>query len=81
MPTTAAGPPVAKNLEHEKSPSPLTPEDQDKFDWAKAWYPLAIEADLATDRPTAHRLMGNPVVIWKDGEGQWRAFKDLCPHR
>ena len=68
-------------MEHDKSPSPAAHEEQEKFDWAKAWYPLAIEANLPTDRPTAHRLLGNAVVIWKDGDGQWRAFKDLCPHR
>ena len=47
----------------------------------KAWYPLALEKDLPTDRPTAARLMGNAIVLWKDGEGKWRAFRDLCPHR
>lgn len=53
----------------------------EKFDWLKTWYPLAIERDLPTDRPTAARLLGNAVVLWKDGDSQWRAFKDLCPHR
>ncbi len=68
-------------MQHDSAASLSSEEEEDKFDWAKAWYPLAIEANLPTDRPTAHRLLGNPVVIWKDGEGQWRAFKDLCPHR
>lgn len=53
----------------------------EKFDWLKAWYPVAIERDLPTDRPTSVRLLGNAIVLWKDGYGQWRAFKDACPHR
>ena len=54
---------------------------KEKFDWLRTWYPLAIERDLPTDRPTPARLLGNAVVLWKDGDEQWRAFKDLCPHR
>lgn len=56
-------------------------QDSKKFDWLKTWYPVAIEKDLPTDRPVPVRLLGNPVVLWKDGQSKWRAFKDQCPHR
>jgi len=42
---------------------------------------VAIEVDLAPDRPHAIRLLGNPLVVWRDGGGAWRCFKDVCPHR
>lgn len=56
------------------------PTDE-KYDWKKAWFPVAIEVELPEDRPTAVRLLGEPIVLWKDSQKQWRAFKDLCPHR
>ena len=62
-------------------PAEQSQPSREKFDWLRTWYPLAIERDLPTDRPTAARLLGNAVVLWKDGQGKWRAFKDLCPHR
>lgn len=44
-------------------------------------YPLAILKDLDARRPTAAKLLGIPIVIWKDGAGAWRVFEDRCPHR
>lgn len=44
-------------------------------------YPLAIIKDLDPRRPNAARLLGIPVVMWRDGSGAWRAFEDRCPHR
>jgi nitrite reductase/ring-hydroxylating ferredoxin subunit len=35
---------------------------------------------LPEDRPWAVTILGRDLVIWKDGEGQWRAFDDACPH-
>jgi len=37
-------------------------------------YPLAIIKDLDPQRPTAATLLGNPVVIWRDGSGAWNCF-------
>eukprot|EP00775_Hariotina_reticulata_P005511 gene5511-5747_t len=36
---------------------------------------------LPADRPTANQLLGLPLVLWKDGHGQWQCFEDRCPHR
>lgn len=31
--------------------------------------------------PYACDLLGERMVLWRDGEGQWRCFEDKCPHR
>jgi len=36
--------------------------------------------DLA-DQPHAVTLLGEDVVLWRDGSGAVRAMKDQCPHR
>lgn len=58
-------------------------EDQwgDKFDWKKAWYPLAVVEDLDDKGPSKLELLGEDLVAWKDGNGNWRVFEDRCPHR
>ncbi|CAJ1370445.1 unnamed protein product [Effrenium voratum] len=73
------GPQVSK----EKSPETQEEADSwgDKFVWEKAWYPLAVVEDLDDTRPTPLTLLGEDLVVWKDGEGQWRVFEDRCPHR
>ncbi|WIA09707.1 hypothetical protein OEZ85_009091 [Tetradesmus obliquus] len=52
-----------------------------QINWYQQWYPLAIIKDLDPRRPNAARLLGIPVVMWRDGSGAWRAFEDRCPHR
>ena len=46
-----------------------------------ARYPLVITDHLPTDRPTAHKLMGKELVVWRDGQGEWSVMEDSCPHR
>ena len=46
-----------------------------------ARYPLAISDHVPTDRPTAHKLMGKELVVWRDGQGEWSVMEDSCPHR
>jgi phenylpropionate dioxygenase-like ring-hydroxylating dioxygenase large terminal subunit len=36
---------------------------------------------LPEDRPWGVTVLGRELVVWKDGEGQWRVFDDSCPHR
>jgi phenylpropionate dioxygenase-like ring-hydroxylating dioxygenase large terminal subunit len=52
-----------------------------KFNWQKAWYPLAVVQDLDPGRPTKLELLGEDLVAWRDGAGVWRVFEDRCPHR
>ncbi|KAF6262358.1 hypothetical protein COO60DRAFT_650084 [Scenedesmus sp. NREL 46B-D3] len=51
------------------------------FDWNKQWYPIAPLAQLDPSKPAAAQLMGMDLVLWQDRQGQWRAFRDACPHR
>lgn len=53
----------------------------DKFDWYRTWYPVAAMSALKPDKPNAVQLLGMNLVVWKDKQGTWRCFEDLCPHR
>jgi phenylpropionate dioxygenase-like ring-hydroxylating dioxygenase large terminal subunit len=44
------------------------------------WAVHPIEA-LPEDRPWGVTILGRELVVWKDGEGEWRVFDDSCPHR
>lgn len=63
----------------------LTEDDtQDTFQWTRQWYPIAVIRDLeARDprQPYPVQLLGEPLVVWKDPKGGWKAFADRCPHR
>ena len=32
-------------------------------------------------RPHAITVLGRDLVVWRDQQGDWRAFDDVCPHR
>jgi len=51
------------------------------MDWYKQWYPVAVLRDLDARRPTGVQLLGQELVVWRDGSGAWRAAQDKCPHR
>ncbi len=70
--TTSTGPAPQAS----PSPAPSTP-----FPWTDHWYPVAAVADLDPKRPQAMHLLGIPLVLWRDGAGEWRAMEDKCPHR
>jgi phenylpropionate dioxygenase-like ring-hydroxylating dioxygenase large terminal subunit len=53
----------------------------EEFNWKKAWYPMAVIQDMDEGRPNKLQLLGEKLVAWKDGEGEWRVFEDRCPHR
>ncbi|EFJ39989.1 hypothetical protein VOLCADRAFT_100270 [Volvox carteri f. nagariensis] len=67
--------------------------DQRQFNWFQQWYPVAALDALDPTRPHAFTLLhtnphlhrnatvGQDLVLWRDGSGRWRAFKDACPHR
>ena len=44
-------------------------------------YPVAVATALKPDKPTAVRLLGDALVLWKDGTGEWHCWRDRCPHR
>lgn len=59
----------------------LQAPQEEAFDWARQWYPLAFVEDLDPRRPHAVELLGKRLVLWRDAQKQWRAFEDRCPHR
>lgn len=44
------------------------------------WHPVADQASIG-DAPLAVELLGQPLVLWRDGAGALHAFADRCPHR
>lgn len=44
------------------------------------WYVAAFSSDL-TDKPVARKLLNQPVVLFRTGEGQVAALEDRCCHR
>lgn len=68
----ASGTPEAEAVSH------IT---QEPVQWTKNWYPVAIPSLLDRTRPNPVSLLGRHLVVWVDGEGQWRCFEDRCPHR
>lgn len=74
--------PMARSAESAIAPRPAGGLDEQRFDWAEAWYPVHYVEDLDRDRPTAFTLLGRDLVIWWDPHAQtWRVFQDQCPHR
>lgn len=54
----------------------------DRFDVLEAWYPVAYLQDLDPQKPYRFTLLDQGLVIWWDrAGGQWRSFRDECPHR
>ncbi|CAK0787743.1 hypothetical protein CVIRNUC_010965 [Coccomyxa viridis] len=74
-------------------PSGLTSTDQStqveqegtsgrqSFNWHKQWYPVQFVCNLDPKVPYAFDLLAQQLVLWRDGEEQWRCFEDRCPHR
>jgi len=46
----------------------------------RCWHPVAYAADVG-EAPRAVELLGQPLVLWRDGGGAAHAFDDLCVHR
>lgn len=44
------------------------------------WYAVMPEGHLA-DGPKPFRLLGQDIVLWRDGEGRYAALADRCCHR
>ncbi|MEB3281315.1 MAG: Rieske 2Fe-2S domain-containing protein [Lyngbya sp.] len=52
-----------------------------QFSWTQNWYPVIPLSYLDVSRPTPLTLLDKKLVIWRDGNQQWRVMDDLCPHR
>ena len=45
------------------------------------WYPVAKSVEVKTSKPYGTRLLGEKIVLWRDGSGKIRCIEDFCPHR
>ncbi|ERT05514.1 rieske domain protein [Lyngbya aestuarii BL J] len=52
-----------------------------QFLWTQNWYPVIPLSYLDVSHPTALTLLGKKLVIWRDGNQQWKVMDDVCPHR
>jgi phenylpropionate dioxygenase-like ring-hydroxylating dioxygenase large terminal subunit len=66
QPTSAAAAPEAPAAHIQ----PQQQESGSQFNWHHAWYPVAIVSQLDSARPTAIKLLGIDMVIWRDGSGK-----------
>jgi len=46
----------------------------------RCWHPVSFSNALA-DRPVPADLLGEQLVLWRDGDGRAHAHSDLCIHR
>ena len=44
------------------------------------WHPVALSHGVGS-QPQAANLLGQPLVLWRDGDGHAHAWSDQCPHR
>ncbi|KMN35268.1 MULTISPECIES: aromatic ring-hydroxylating dioxygenase subunit alpha [unclassified Chromobacterium] len=47
----------------------------------KQWHVVARGEEVSAEQPKAVRLLGEELVLWRDGSGQIHAWKDYCGHR
>ncbi|MBU7585495.1 MAG: Rieske 2Fe-2S domain-containing protein [Nostoc sp. TH1S01] len=52
-----------------------------EFDWRNCWYPIVFTQDLPKDHPYRFSLYDEPLVLFKNQEGQLGCLTDRCSHR
>ncbi|WP_263142176.1 aromatic ring-hydroxylating dioxygenase subunit alpha [Pseudomonas sp. RIT-PI-AD] len=45
------------------------------------WHVVASSEEVEPTQPKAVRLLGEDLVLWRDGQGRIQAWKDYCGHR
>lgn len=45
------------------------------------WYPVAKSVEIKTTQPYGAKMLGEKIVLWRDGAGKIRCIEDFCPHR
>jgi phenylpropionate dioxygenase-like ring-hydroxylating dioxygenase large terminal subunit len=63
---------------HERPPS--MPIGHPHMGLRNRWYLLCTGDELG-DQPAGMRVLGEDVVLWRDGTGVPRIMTDYCPHR
>ncbi|BAZ51392.1 Rieske [2Fe-2S] domain-containing protein [Nostoc sp. NIES-4103] len=57
------------------------PEETQQFNWRQCWYPVCFLQDLPAKRPYSFSLYDEPLVLFRDQQGQLVCLSDRCPHR
>jgi len=52
-----------------------------EFNWQNCWYPVVFLADLPAGKPYGFSLYGEPLLLFRDGQGRLACVPDRCPHR
>lgn len=47
----------------------------------REWFPLSFESYLDPSVPNPVLHMGRNLAVWRDGDGEWSAVDDMCPHK
>lgn len=45
------------------------------------WVPVAKSTQVKVGKPLARKIMGENLVLWRDGADKVRCVEDFCPHR
>jgi phenylpropionate dioxygenase-like ring-hydroxylating dioxygenase large terminal subunit len=45
------------------------------------WYPVAKSVEIKGTRPYGTTVVGERIVLWRDGSGKIKCIEDYCPHR
>lgn len=61
-------------------PSPIS-ESSQVFNWRNCWYPVTFVQDLPKNQPYSFSLYDEPLVVFRNQNGQLGCLIDLCPHR
>ncbi|MBN3891946.1 MAG: Rieske 2Fe-2S domain-containing protein [Nostoc sp. JL31] len=56
-------------------------EEKQEFNWRQCWYPVTFVKDLPANHPHSFSLYDEPLVLFKDKDGQLICLADRCPHR
>src|SRR6185295_13526680 len=48
---------------------------------ADIWYFAALASDLKPGKLQRYGILGEPVLLGRDGDGKAYALRDICPHR
>ena len=45
------------------------------------WYVAAWDTEVPADKPVGRIVAGEPIVLWRNSNGEIQALQDRCPHR
>ena len=56
-------------------------EENLEFNWKPCWYPITFVQDLPKNCPVSFSLYDEPLVLFRNQDGQLGCLTDRCPHR